>query len=166
MENSLFAHFRFAGSDPFRARWDAIRQYNAQTIDHLPTGAKEFVAADWHYNYMDPRCPHDSWLQSIEIQTDDSREKIQAVEMRLLGAFHDRLICFQYKGATDLSIEGCLVPKNGRNLDWLYDEVHLCDASTVEHIIEFEEAVARIECVDLRYSFTLSNAAENAKDGA
>jgi hypothetical protein len=37
-------------------------------------------------------------------------------------------------------------------LDWIYDEVHLCESGNVEHVIEFVASVMRIECADLSYS--------------
>lgn len=155
MGNSLLKHFRFLGLDGVSDRWAAIRDYNAKILDRLPPGAKDYVCSDWHYDYGDPRCPHDSWVKSIELKTTDSKAVVQAVRLCLLGAFHDRDIYFDYEGILDFSIEGQLVIAGGRNLDWLYDEVHLCQSGSIEHVIEFEKAVIRIECSDLKYSSTL-----------
>ncbi len=153
--NSLSRYFQFADLDPVSDRWTAINQYNASILDRLPSGAKEFICSTWHYDYSDPRCPHDSWIKSVELKTTDVKTGVRAARLSPLGAFHDRDIYFAYAGITDLSIEGQLVTPNGRNSDWLYDEVHLCEAGSVEHIIEFEKAMIRIECVDLNYSSTL-----------
>ena len=76
----------------------------------------------------------------------DAKAGVQAARLCLLGAFHDRDIYFDYEGILDFSIEGQLVIAGGRNLDWLYDEVHLCQSGSIEHVIEFEKAVIRIEC--------------------
>ena len=70
----------------------------------------------------------------------------------VLGAFHDRVLRFEYAEVTDFSVDGQLVPPNGRHLDWIYDEVHLCDSASLEHIIEFESSVIRIEFRELAIS--------------
>jgi hypothetical protein len=155
MQNSLLRYIRFRNLDPFQERWAAIHQYNAAISAQLPPGAKEFAFAESHYNYNDPSCPHDSWIKSIEIRTDDSKRNIEAVCLCVLGAFHDRLIFFDYTGITDLSLEGRLVSASGSNPDWIYDEVHLCESGSVEHVIEFEESVIRIECADFRCSWKM-----------
>src|ERR1022692_4974754 len=117
MENFLLRHFRFRQLDASGQRWVAIRQYIAGIRTQLPPGAKEFLSAEWHYNYSDHSCPHDSWIQSIEIHNDNANGVAKAVRLHVLGAFHDRVIRFDYMGVTDFSIEGQLVSANGRNLD-------------------------------------------------
>src|SRR5437667_12246434 len=115
MEQSLANQFRFRHLDAFQVRWAEIHAYCASVADQLPQGAKALALAEWHYDASDPRCPHDSWIQSIEIRTDDSKTKVQRVRVCLLGAYHDRVICFDYADVTDLSIEGQLVLAHGRN---------------------------------------------------
>jgi hypothetical protein len=153
MNSSLLNYFRFSTLDGVSARWAAIDQYNAGIRDRLPPGANEFVSSDWHYNYGDPRCPHDSWIKSIDLKFAKSGKQTRDVQLCLLGAYHDRDIYFDYTDVTYLSIDGQLVAPTGRNLDWIYDEVHLCDSGLIEHIIEFGSSMIRIECVDFRYSF-------------
>jgi hypothetical protein len=147
-ECSLLRLFRFRHLDPLRERWAEINRYNAAIMDQLPEGAKGFVVSDWHYNANDPRCPHDSWIQSIDLGTHIPIAESRHVQLRLLGAYHDRTIRFDYSDVTDCSIQGQLLEASRRNLDWLYDEVHVCDSETIEHLIDFEACVIRIECVD------------------
>lgn len=146
-ECPLLRRFNFRHLDPFHDKWAEIDHYNKAIAPSLPLGARTLALAEWHYNASDPRCPHDSWLQSIEILTENSKV-IQGVRLRLLGPYHDQVIRVDYANVTDFSVQGQLVAGN-RNLDWLYDEVHLCDAGSVEHLIEFEACVVRIECADL-----------------
>jgi hypothetical protein len=70
---SLAKQFRFRHLDSFWARWAEIRDYNAGVADRLPQGAKALALAEWHYDASDPRCPHDAWIRSLEIRTDDSK---------------------------------------------------------------------------------------------
>ena len=155
MENPLLKHFQFRHLDGVKQRWDAIRQYNASISGKLPVGAKAFALADWHYNSDDPSCPHDSWIQSLEIRAATSRTEVQGLRIKLLGAYHDREIHLDYAGIVDLFIVGQLVLPSRQRPDWLYDEVHLCDSGSVEHLIEFETASMRIECADLSCSSVL-----------
>lgn len=149
----LEQHFRFADLDPYGERWLAINKYNASILDRLPPGAKEFVSSQWHYAADDPRCPHDSWLKSIEFKfAGETKERVEAVRMCLLGAYHDRDIYLDYTGLSDFSVEGQLA-FGDRNLNWLYDEVHLLDSGLVEHIIRFESSAIRVECADLKFSW-------------
>ena len=156
MNSCSVARFRFRDADPIKEKWAEIEQYNASIADRLPPGARGFVSAGWHYDGSDPRCPHDSWISTIEIQPNQSNEKVRDVRLHLLGAFHDRVLCFAYTGVTDFSIHGQILDSSGRMLDWLYDEVHLCDSGLVEHSIEFEQCTMRIECVDFSVSETLT----------
>jgi hypothetical protein len=91
MEDSLLQRFLFRDLDPARERWEAISW----------AGAKALAFAQWHYNAGDPRCPHDSWIQSIELRTENSFGELRGVLLRVLGAYHDQLISFDYSNVTD-----------------------------------------------------------------
>src|SRR5438046_10704670 len=81
MEELLKKYFRFRDLDARGERWDAlsISRYHAKIEARLPGGARDLAVADWHYNANDPRCPHDSWLQSIDINYDESKTELSAV---------------------------------------------------------------------------------------
>jgi hypothetical protein len=72
----------------------------------MPRGAKEFALAEWHYDYADHRCPHDSWIKSIEVILDERKQGLPALRLSVLGAFHDRVISIEYLGVVDFSLEG------------------------------------------------------------
>jgi|HubBroStandDraft_3_1064219.scaffolds.fasta_scaffold147629_2 hypothetical protein len=148
MQDELLGRFLFRNLDGIRERWEAIHRYNATIADRLPVGAKTLAFAEWHYNASDPRCPHDSWIQSIELKTADTFNDLRGVLLLVLGAYHDRLISFDYSGVTDFEIQGQLV-HGPRRLDWLYDELHLTESGEVEHLIELELCVIGIRCADL-----------------
>jgi hypothetical protein len=41
--------------------------------------------------------PHDSWIQSIELRTANSFGELRGVLLRVLGAYHDQLVSFDYR---------------------------------------------------------------------
>jgi hypothetical protein len=123
----------------------AFQAYTAylETVRHaLPESAYEFAAAQWHYDYTDHRCPHDSWLESMTIFEPASgiRREIQHVEIgvRLLGAFHDGFLELSYPGVYSYSLSG--KSGNSRNVghgDWLTDEIRLSEKNMVHHEVLF-----------------------------
>jgi hypothetical protein len=127
-------------------------EYHRSVERDLPEGARAFVLADWHYNYNDERSPHDSWLRRIEFLRDLEGESA-SVQLRLLGAFHDRWVIVRYCGISAFSVSGELIFPPGHEQDWIYDEVHLSDSNRVEHVIQFEKFVIRAEAADLFVSF-------------
>jgi len=145
-------YFRFSALDPVREQWQAIAEYNLSVRDRLPNGARNFVCSDWHYNYHDARCPHDSWITSINF-TFIETAKLDGMVLKLLGAYHDRNIFIEYANVSELSFDGELISQDGRDLEWVYDEVHLLNSGRVEHVIEFSKCVMRIDCRDFDYRF-------------
>lgn len=155
MHGASTSYFRFNKLDPTLEQWQAIARYNAEIRNLLPNGARSFVFSDWHYNYHDPRCPHDSWIKSIDFKfaTDDTN--VIGIVLHLLGAFHDRHISIEYENVTDLLFNGKLISDAGRNVEWIYDEVHLLPSGRLEHVIEFSQCLVRIEGADFNYRFEM-----------
>jgi len=152
---ALKERFLFKHLDPLKQRWSEVSRYNASIADRLPLGAKGLAFAEWRYDASDPRCPHDSWIQSMEIRPGESKAEVRGFSLCLLGAYHDRMIRFDYANVTELSIEGQIVQPSGRRMDWLYDEIHLLDSGLVEHLIEFEGCMICVACSDFSFSQSL-----------
>lgn len=111
---------------------------------NLALSAYEFASADWHYDFVDHRCPHDSWLEALTISEPASglREEERHVEVaaRLLGAFHDGHIELSYRNVRSYSLSGAFGgSKNAGHRDWLIDEVRLSQANFVEHEVLFRD---------------------------
>jgi hypothetical protein len=132
-------------------RWlDASRRYREylQTIaSRLPIAAREFALADWHYNHADHRCPHDSWLEDVNVWVaamGDRREKRRAqIRSRFLGAYHDGYLELVYSDVSSFCVDQGLG-------DWLYDEVRLSDEGSIIHEIEFAGGYWNIVAKDIR----------------
>ena len=117
------------------------REYLESIRDGLPRSAYEFASATWHYNYNDHRCPHDSWVESIEILEPSSgiRHKEREIEIaiRLLGAYQDGHLELSYAGVRSYSLSnGNGSPKTSHG-DWLVDEIRLSENNLVLHEILF-----------------------------
>lgn len=141
-------------------RHKRYNEYLEENRERFPSGAFEFAAADWHYSPEDHRCPHDSWIESLEVfeKADASDIQLRAVGIRLtlLGAYHDGRIEIFYSGVTNynISFKSGSTPYSKSHRDWLIDEVRLSESGGVIHEIEFwQDAKFSIECESLQYSW-------------
>jgi WD40 repeat protein len=120
-------------------RSKAYKEYLLSIKDRLPVSAFEFATANWHYDYGDHRCPHDSWVESLTINEPASRERLQhrsvAITVRLLGAFHDGHILIDYADVQTYSlVRPKSLPGHG---DWLVDEIRSSENGLVLHEVLF-----------------------------
>lgn len=120
---------------------------------HLfPTEAFDFAAAEWHYDASDHRCPHDSWVESLEIvergETISSESRHIDIHLTLLGAYHDGTLSIRYEKVSyklDLAPDELRQPKT--HGDWLIDEIRLSGGRRVVHEINFwRNGTWMIEC--------------------
>jgi hypothetical protein len=54
------------------ARVAAYKSYLRAVAEYLPDETKAFVLSDWYYSDWH-RCPHDAWVEGLEIGEDASR---------------------------------------------------------------------------------------------
>jgi hypothetical protein len=139
---------------------DKYLAYLATIKERLPRATYRFAAAEWHYDYNHPTCPHDAWVQEIRTReiARGKRHEIRKtqIEITLLGAYHDRLLKLTYKDVASHSINS-LQSQRGF-WDWLIDEVSLSDSGNVVHEIEFDhQAVLKIECADILFQEQLTS---------
>lgn len=141
----------------FRKAWDAYRDYLSrfkQTSAGLSCG---FVFEEWYYDYSDPRSPHDSWIESIAISEKAIHKRADretSISVTALGAFHDRVLLFQYESVSRYSMEN-MDTGNGGHGDWLVDEFEFLPGDLIKHHIRFAcggevEIVARAIKFDFR----------------
>lgn len=141
-------------NERYSAYFDSIK-------NKLPPNARDFAGADWHYDFKNSKCPHDSWVETVAIcepadgETKDDRGL--EIIVKLLGAFHDGLIEFRYKGVYAYEMTGHSDeswPRIHRpHGDWLIDEIRLSEKGRVIHEIKFTQAMWLIECEDLVYTW-------------
>jgi len=126
------------------------------TQRHIP----QFATEPWYRNPSDHRCPHDSWLDAVEIRelADGERHERRrsAISIRLISAYHDGHIVFRYSGVTRFAID-CDASAGGVG-DWIRDEFSTSDAGLLEHRISWcrgtsLEAEWFIEADDVSYEW-------------
>lgn len=127
----------------------------------LPPRARIFAEAEWHYDFKNPKCPHDSWVEKV-ILTEPADGETKAdrglqIKVILLGAYHDGLIELSYFGVYSYEMRGnagATGPRLRRpHGDWLIDEIRLSEDGKVIHEIRFQRATWLIVCEDLSYNW-------------
>jgi len=96
-----------------------------------------FAAAGWYADPNDHRCPHDAWLEVLEVgeigEGDRQAQRKTTITIRLLGAYHDGHIVFRYSGVTRYSLHTS--SSVGGVGDWLRDELSASGDGLLEHRI-------------------------------
>ena len=134
--------------------------YLQSVKDKLPQSSADFAGAVWHYDTTHHQCPHDSWVESIEILevATGTRGQIRSVEVsvKLLGAFHDGNAIIRYIDVVKYQVQGNFLSgtkPNAGHGDWLIDEVALSDNGLVSHEILLLHGSIFIECRDIDYQW-------------
>jgi hypothetical protein len=117
---------------------------------------RECVLLDWYTFPEDHRAPHDSWVQAITISEPSSGDRHEhrglQIHIQLLGAYHDGIIEFIYKGVKSYSLQGMSdVAGHG---DWLEDDVQVKRHDYLTHAITFANGKFEIEAEDADYKWT------------
>jgi hypothetical protein len=139
-----------------KTRFEAYKDYLKKIGDKMPSSARDFALADWHYDFMDHKCPHDSWVEHLKIYEESSgdrrQNRVSHIEIKLLGAWHDGYLELMYKKTTRYSLTNNRGWKS--HGDWLYDEVRLSEDGFVLHEIEFVGGIEwLIECEDIEFKW-------------
>jgi hypothetical protein len=136
----------------------AYPAYLESIRERLPSGALAYASASWHYDFRDPRCPHDASLQQFVVRGGTLPEASEPargneIELALLGSYRDGVLTFRYDRATRFA----LIRDDEASPDFgevVVDEVRLGENASCIHEIVFEHATLTIEAADLRYSWT------------
>jgi hypothetical protein len=98
-----------------------------------------FARESWYTDHNDHRCPHDAWLESLEIgeSAQGSRKEIREkfIRFRLLGAYHDGHLVFQYSAVKKYSVS-CVSADLGHG-DWLEDKISISEFGELVHEIQW-----------------------------
>ncbi len=117
----------------------SYRRYLAESRPSFPSRAYELATSDWYFDFREHRCPHDGWLESLNLTEQGpgvrSEHRHTSLRIRLLGAFHDGVIEFSYPRVFHYSLSGI---RTERGLgDWRYDEFRVSPEGHVIHEIEW-----------------------------
>jgi hypothetical protein len=131
-------------------RFADYQHYLESVRAELPPDAYAFAVADWHYDFGDPRAPHDSWLDEVVVSISPSgaRSEVRSCDIHahFLGAYHNVYIKLHYKNVREYSIVHVH--------EWQYDEISLGEEGHVVHEIRFDaDSLWRIECDNILYEW-------------
>ena len=116
------------------------QEYLQSLRSQFPPKAFSVATADWYHDVSDHRCPHDAWLEGLNVRESGigPRTATRSVQLtlRLLGAYHDGHLEFHY---TDVTAYRCELVENGApgHADWRYGESRLSKGGRVLHEIEW-----------------------------
>lgn len=125
---------------------------------YFPDETKDSLLSEWYYSDFD-RCPHDAWVESLQIFEYGSGDRKQNREVRirlkLLAASHAGHIQSEYKDVSWYRFEGEVIRKGGaKHEDWLSDEITLASDGQIDHEILFSSATSwRIRCRSVAYNY-------------
>jgi len=149
---------RDGDSDRARQLWNEYRSYLRENASAFPPGAYALATSDWYFGFSDHRAPHDAWLEAFHLAEvgvgERSEERHLSLRVRLLGAFHDRILEFYYPVVFGYEMQK---PRGyGGHFDWRYDEFRLSPNGSLIHEIEWAggsgyEARWLIEASDVEF---------------
>lgn len=105
--------------------WERYLAYIEGCRDYLPESAYTLATSPWWYGFDDPKAPHDSHLERLEIGDllDYEREDgvLCWIRVHLISAFTGRITLFYPRVyAYSLAMESDVRAVHG---DWRYDEI-------------------------------------------
>jgi hypothetical protein len=128
-----------------KTAFERYSNYLQQNEAAFPASAYELATSDWFYNPRDHRCPHDAWLESLQIlEKPDTgpRQRSFSISLRLLGAYHDGHIEIAYPKVYAYSFQNPSPNANSHG-DWRYDEFRISDRGHLVHEIEWAYGAQR-----------------------
>lgn len=143
------------------ARSKAYRSYLKDVAEYLPESTKSFALSDWYHDSTDfDKCPHDAWVEHLEIVEPASGERQQIreiqINLKLLASSQRGHICFTYQRVSQYELNArCLVSRPGpKHDDWLHDQITLAGTGEVEHEIVFRSGTRwDIRCKSISYEY-------------
>lgn len=142
-------------------QWESYQHELERIHRKLRPNTRAFAMAEWHYDYSDPRCPHDAWLEAVTISeradSADSALRSLQIAVQLLGAYHNGFIELTYADVESYTLD---MPhrrpqrEDGRpsHGDWIIDEIRFSRFGKIIHEIEWQNGGHWIiECNDIEY---------------
>jgi len=114
---------------------DYLRRESAR----FPPQALGLASSEWYFDAADHRAPHDAWLLSASFIENGSpgraAPRTVALQLRLLGAYHDLQLDFYYANVFSYEFRGSSVALG--HGDWRYDEFRVDDEGHLIHEIQW-----------------------------
>ena len=141
--------------------FDRYCRYIESVRHDLPDAIYRFAADSRHFDLHSPQTLHDAWLDSLTIREDASgdRDEVRrlAIDICLLGPFHDRRIHLRYRGVLayrfDVPPDAAIRFTHTGHGDLITHEVRLRHGGGVIHELLFERrGTCLIECEDFSHA--------------
>lgn len=123
--------------------------------DRLPPHVAAFAADVRHFALDAPETLHDAWLMELAVREPATgmrhESRVTEIEVRLLGAFHDRVHILQYTGVRRYEVVGGGV--SGGHGDLYTHEVRLASDSVglIHEYMFIAGSRLLIECADFTH---------------
>jgi hypothetical protein len=131
------------GSGEYQRAYKSYIKSIQEDRELLPDKVYELATASWYFNARDKKCLKDGWVIGIELTNEFDfeikRKKKTIFTLKLLGAYHDRVITLSYMGVTALNVqdlEETYVLKDGYD-SWRIDEFSVVEEGFCKHLIYF-----------------------------
>lgn len=142
-------------------------EYLDKIGNKLPQNARNFAFFEGHYDITHPQCPHDSWVEFVNVHeiSQGKRNEIRHIEInaKFLDARHEGFFEITYKNVQsyNMSLASSVkavpydyAPAKIGHGDWIVDEITINPSGHVLHEIEFSDsAVWKILCNDIVYKW-------------
>jgi hypothetical protein len=136
------------------------RKYVETNRERFPASGYALAQSDWYFDHRDHRCPHDAWLEALDLTEASSGERSEkralSMRVRLLGAYHDGYIELYYPRVLRYALK--VVDGEHGHRDWCYDELRLSKDGNLIHEVEWRgptgNGVWLIEASDLEFKWT------------
>jgi len=144
-------------------------EYVEANTSRFPPGALELATSSWYFDASDHRCPHDAWVESLEISEfgERGRQDVRNVEFRvtLLGAYRDGRITLHYPRVYGYEMR--FSGGNRGHRDWRYDDFRVSEAGRLVHEIEWagptETGRWLIDALDVEFIWTPFDAEDTTR---
>ncbi|WP_244849753.1 hypothetical protein [Caballeronia sp. SL2Y3] len=136
--------------DGFTMDSSAYSDYVNGIRELLSGDALQFMIADWHYDHLDPRCPHDARIDYLKVDEKDGAIDIELLLNRAIeGSLRLKYGNVQWyvfdKQKTDWPVG------TASHGDWMIDEMLLCEDGFLTHEIILSESSLKIKHKSFEY---------------
>lgn len=127
---------------------------------HLPEVTQAFVLTPWYNDWNSHDCPHDARLLGVSLGAGGATGDA-VFRMRMLGAYHDRVLTFTYSAVVELhaSVGDETHEDSGY---WLADEIDMTSGGAVVHEVLWQRGESW-KIVAARVQLAVSGVADRTK---
>lgn len=135
------------------------QEYIKTRISEFPKGAQSFLAASSYFDFDDEKCPHDAWIENINITEQKLQDCSREVNiyLKILGNKHNGFIHIDYLNVTSYLCDffGDKSVTKKWHGDWIVDEMLILPNGKLQHEIYLRAARLLIVFHDIHYNWKI-----------